>query len=223
LRRLPESYRAEEQAGGKLAADAVSGLRAAPLYGRHEGGLLSRALGIAVHSTLEELARLRATLSWDVARKDIARIVPRLVAQVRSAGVDAAEAKRIAVQAVEIALEASHDVTAQWILSPHEEAQSEASWVSVAGGAIKGVRVDRIFRAGLAPGSDGNDTWWIVDYKTMHADGLVAEKSLEELREIFRPQLEAYAHVLRQLHGADATIRAGLYYPRMKKLDWWGI
>jgi len=29
--------------------------------------------------------------------------------------------------------------------------------------------------------------------------------------------------VLRSLHGVDAVIRAGLYYPRMLALDWWEV
>jgi ATP-dependent helicase/nuclease subunit A len=38
------------------------------LHPRHEGGKLSRAFGTAVHSLLEELARLRATHEWEAAR-----------------------------------------------------------------------------------------------------------------------------------------------------------
>jgi hypothetical protein len=41
------------------------------------------------------------------------------------------------------------------------------------------------------------------------------------LRAIFAPQIETYAEVLRKLHGSDAQVRAGLYYPRMASLDWW--
>jgi len=43
------------------------------------------------------------------------------------------------------------------------------------------------------------------------------------LRPLFAPQLEAYAKVLRNLHGADTQIRAGLYYPRELLLDWWQL
>jgi hypothetical protein len=47
--------------------------------------------------------------------------------------------------------------------------------------------------------------------------------ALARLRPLFAPQLEAYARVLRNLHGEDAIIRAGLYYPRRSLLDWWEI
>jgi hypothetical protein len=43
------------------------------------------------------------------------------------------------------------------------------------------------------------------------------------LRRIFAPQIEAYAKVLRNLHGADEPICGGLYYPRMSLLDWWEL
>jgi hypothetical protein len=41
------------------------------------------------------------------------------------------------------------------------------------------------------------------------------------MREFFAPQLEAYAAVMRNLHGKDTRICAGLYYPRMLLFDWW--
>jgi hypothetical protein len=84
------------------------------------------------------------------------------------------------------------------------------------------VQVDRVFRAGLTPQTAGDDAWWIVDYKT-HAEPKDAAGGLVQLRALFAAQLEAYAQVLRSLHGADAVIRAGLYYPRMLALDWWEI
>ena len=79
-------------------------------------------------------------------------------------------------------------------------------------------------RAGAAPLSNVGDHWWIVDYKTAQSDG--GDKSnpaliLERLRPLFAPQIQAYATVLRKLHGPAARINAGLYYPRMSLFDWW--
>jgi len=192
-------------------------------YARHEGGLLSRALGSAVHALLEELARLRSTHEWEPARAALKRIVPRIAAQVRASGIEQAQAARIAAQALESAFSASCDPIGQWILSPHSEAASEVRWAGVVAGNLSTVRVDRVFRAGHAPGSEGEDCWWIVDYKTAHAENFDPATALPELRQIFTPQLEAYAAVLRNLRGADAPIHAGLYYPRMLLLDWWEI
>jgi hypothetical protein len=70
---------------------------------------------------------------------------------------------------------------------------------------------------------EGDNCWWIIDYKTAHADNLDPTQALPGLRPLFAPQVEAYAEVLRKLHGTDAAICAGLYYPRMLLLDWWKL
>jgi ATP-dependent exoDNAse (exonuclease V) beta subunit len=221
LKRLPADYAPPVPTGQKFAAQAVSGLSVEPFYKRHEGGLESRALGIAVHSVFEELARLRATQDWQSARKSAGNLKPRLIADARRAGLDRERAAQIAARALTISLDASSDPAAQWILSPHVEAASEVRWTGVDNGNLRVVQADRVFRAGFVPDVEGDSAWWIVDYKTAHAEGLDPDHVLSGLREIFAPQLEAYARVLRGLHGTDAVIRAGLYYPRMKKFDWW--
>lgn len=223
LRRLPANYRIGERVNPRRSQETISGLSAEPFYGRHEGGLLSRALGIAVHSVFEDLARLRATQDWEIAQQSIKTTELRLTAQMRALGLDPAQAARTAAKALETAIGALQDPMARWVLSPHADAGSEVRWAGVAGGGVHAVRVDRVFRAGLEPGSEGCDAWWIVDYKTAHAEDIDAERALPELRALFAPQLDAYARVLRGLHGTDAVIRAGLYYPRMKQFDWWEL
>jgi ATP-dependent exoDNAse (exonuclease V) beta subunit len=193
------------------------------LYSRHEGGLLSRALGIAVHAFLEELARLRTELDWEAARAKLQKFEPRIAANVRAAGVDQRASSNIAAEALQLALNASHTPQGRWILSPHADSDSEVRWAGIVSGSLRTVRVDRVFRAGLEPVSDGEEAWWIIDYKTAYAANpdLDPAAALRSLRTHFAPQLEAYAQILRNLHGTDATLRAGLYYPRMLLLDWW--
>jgi ATP-dependent helicase/nuclease subunit A len=193
------------------------------LYARHEGGTASRALGSAVHKLLEELARLRATHAWAAATNSLAQFVPRIVAQIRAAGIAQAKAHSIADRALEIALQAAHDPVCQWILSPHTGASSESAWTGVIADALRSVRVDRVFRAGLNPLTEGDEAWWIIDYKTAHADDLGPLVALPTLRGLFAPQLEAYAAILRNGENNNLPIHAGLYYPRMTLLDWWAI
>jgi ATP-dependent exoDNAse (exonuclease V) beta subunit len=193
------------------------------LYARHEGGPLSRALGTAVHALLEQIARLRESCDWQSARAAIHRFEPRITAQIRTTGVDPSQAAQIAAEALQIALDAANSPQGQWILSPHSEAASEAAYTGVLRGSLRTVRVDRVFRAGTAPGSEGEDCWWVIDYKTAHADNIDPAAALPELRRVFAPQVEAYATILRKVHGADAPMRAGLYYPRMLLLDWWEL
>jgi ATP-dependent exoDNAse (exonuclease V) beta subunit len=215
--------------GAGVGAQGISSPTGAPgldsetwersLYPRHEGGLLSRALGRAVHSLLEELARLRATLDWETARSALRGFEPCIQAQVRTVGVDPPQAARIAAEALQIALAASHDPVGAWILSPHKSAASEAAWTGVVAGSVRAVRVDRVFQAGPAPVAEGDDCWWIIDYKTAHAGDL----DLPALRSLFEPQIEAYAQLLRNQIGAEPEIIAGLFYPRSWTLDWWQL
>ena len=231
LRRLPLDYQpAPDEALGHPAKDSTviglgmgSGIGPRRLYARHEGGLLSRALGTAVHTLLEELARLRAKLDWEATRSALLQFEPGIAAQARAVGLDQPLATRIAAEAHQLALKASYDPIGSWILSPHAGAASEAGWTGVMAGGLRSVRVDRIFQAGLAPCTEGDDCWWIIDYKTAHADNMDPAQALPGLRQLFAPQVEAYSELLRKLHGTEARIIAGLYYPRMLLLDWWEL
>jgi ATP-dependent exoDNAse (exonuclease V) beta subunit len=235
LRRLPADYQYAPGAPSfpLLSAERVGNHDPQPanrstesgsrLYSRHEGGLVSRALGTAVHAFIEEFARLRTMADWQAARASLRQFQPRIESQIRALGIAPSQAVQIAANAIQIALNASHDPTGNWIISPHPGAASEVRWTGVIAGALTNIRVDRIFRAGLTPQSEGLTAWWIIDYKTAHADNLDPAASLSQLRPFFAPQLEAYAKVLRSLHGADSVIRAGLYYPRMLLLDWWEL
>lgn len=225
LRRLPADYLRpsnELLVAAQSPAGIGAGRRSLQLYERHEGGLLSRAFGIAVHRYFEELARLRLSNEWDAASAGLEKLAPNIAPQARAFGIDAAQAARIAGDALRAALKASHDPVCEWILSPHADAASEVRWVGVIEGNLRKVQVDRVFRAGTAPQKDGDGCWWIIDYKTYANESQFdAEAAPLRLRELFAPQLEAYAAVLRNLRGNEAPICAGLYYPHMLALDWW--
>ena len=90
-------------------------------------------------------------------------------------------------------------------------------------GTLHQIRIDRQFRAGAAPLAAGDDVLWIIDYKTAKADATNHTSTLAALRDTFAPQLEMYASILRNLHGPETTIRAGLFYPRITLFDWWEI
>jgi ATP-dependent exoDNAse (exonuclease V) beta subunit len=222
LRRLPPS---DQPACAELPSAAEEPLAGVGrLYERHEGGLISRALGKAVHELFQHLAQLLAMDTTEVARQSLALMQPRIAANLRAFGIEAGHADRIAAQALEMVLRAADDPQAQWILAAHADAASEARWTGVVSGGVRTVQVDRVFRAGPTPQYTGdNSTWWIVDYKTAHEDGLDPKAALPALRRMFAPQIEAYAKVLRNLHGAEAAVRGGLYYPRMALFDWWEL
>jgi ATP-dependent exoDNAse (exonuclease V) beta subunit len=232
VRRLPSSFR---PAFAELPS-AVEEPTVGPgrLYERHEGGVVSRALGNAVHELFQHFAKLLTTERSEAAQESLVRLQPRIAANVRAFGIDASQANRIAAQALEMVRRAARDPQAQWILSAHVDAASETRWTGVVAGTLRTVQVDRVFRAGPAPlSTDDNSTWWIVDYKTAdyknagdhsgQGASLDPEAALPGLRREFAPQIEAYAKVLRNLHGADAAVRGGIYYPRMALLDWWAL
>ena len=224
LRRLPPDFQTSFAIGANLGTPrAVVGLGDANPYRRHPGGQISRALGTAVHKLLEELARLRMTLDWEAALATLENVRPRIAASVRSAGVSQAKAENITAEAFACALSAAREAHGRWILSPHAEAVSESGWAGIISGNLHLVRVDRLFRAGLEPLQPGNDALWIIDYKTAHAENIDASLALQDFRSTFAPQLQMYAAVLRNLHGPQLQLRAGLYYPRMSLFDWWEI
>lgn len=222
LRRLPEDFAAPEmRAVSESPSRGMAGLGATPLYRRHEGGIVARALGRAVHILLEEAAQLRVRMDHAAARAALHALRPRAMAEARSSGIDPAQAEELAIQAIGIAERVLGDPAGGWILMPHADATSEASWTGVMDGVVRSVRADRVFRAGDVPGSANGDTWWVIDYKTAHPEGADPAKLIAELRPLFAAQLETYAQFLRKLYGDAVDVRVGLYYPRLLAFDWW--
>lgn len=224
VRRLPDDYEPPAlQLLERRASAAAISTSASSTYERHEGNLHSRLLGTAVHTLLEEFTRSQA--SGNPIRVNLCdpSVLRRLAADVRSAGLQTVEAEKLIARAAEIVQSVLQDPAAQWILAPHINAESEVGWTGLVDGAIRNVRIDRIFRAGHRPHSEGQDVWWIVDYKTAHPVFPSSTDPLPHLRPLFAPQLEVYAQVLRNLHGHSVKVMAGLFYPVLRLFDWWEI
>jgi hypothetical protein len=221
LRRLPPFFSSFSEESATQAGE--SAVQASALYQRHEGGLLSRALGRAVHLLLEELTGLHAVQPLAEACAALAARAPRAASQVRAAGLDAAAAERLGREALRLALQVAADPVGAWILAPHAEAESEPAWCGFVEGRLRTLRPDRVFLAGENPSEQGSGCWWIVDWKTAEAASESGARSLAELRAIFAPQLAAYAALLRRLKGNTMPIRAGLYYPRLRAFDFWPV
>jgi ATP-dependent exoDNAse (exonuclease V) beta subunit len=226
LRRLPPGFRSESEEPALAAGDEPL-VGAGRLYERHEGGLLSRALGKAVHALLQQFAQLLVSQTREAALAALTQQQPRIAATIRAAGIEPATANRVTAQALQIVRQAAGDPLAQWILAPHADAANEVRWTGVVAGSLRTVQVDRVFRAGVAPqiiaASPSEETWWIIDYKTAHEDGLDPASALPEFRSQFAPQIEAYAAILRNLRGKDIHLCGGLYYPRMALFDYWQL
>ena len=190
LRRLPPDFKLSSPSSVHVQTPGTPGLDSqtgdSMLYTRHEGGQISRALGTAVHSCLQSLAHLRKTGEWPAARAALQQFEPRITAQIRACGIDPAKSADLAREALRLALAASTEPNGQWILSPHADDATEARWIGILSGSLRTVQVDRVFRAGPTTLSEGSDVWWIVDYKTVHADEPDPAAALARLRRNLR-------------------------------------
>jgi ATP-dependent helicase/nuclease subunit A len=175
-----------------------------------------------VHALFERAARL---FEEGATESDLRALLPsfrtQAAALARNDALPSAEAESCARRATEALEKALADPHGLWILKPHPEAQTESSWTGMINGVPRTLRIDRSFRAGPGPLSEGADCLWIIDYKTAtHGEsGLAAFLEAEKLQ--YAEQLESYGRMMRLAHGSDFRLRLGLYYPLLRELLWW--
>ncbi|MCL2660790.1 MAG: UvrD-helicase domain-containing protein, partial [Acidobacteriaceae bacterium] len=187
---------------------------------RPEGSLNARALGNGVHVFLELLAR---QISEGASAKSLLDEIKtwdgRIMTMLRGEGLSSAEAAKLLPQ-VRTALENTLlDADGLWILSAHQDAASEQE-LTVWEDKPRSVRMDRIFRAGNEPRADGQDTLWIIDYKTTQPSSPDVEGFLQAERKLYAPQMETYARVMR-VRDPQSDLRLALYFPLLPRLVWW--
>ena len=99
----------------------------------------------------------------------------------------------------------------RWILDRnHREARCELPLTALLDGRPRHLVVDRTF-------VDAEGTRWIIDYKTGRHEGGDPEAFLDQEKERYRTQLEAYAAAFRLLEP-ERPLRVALYHPM---LDGW--
>ena len=183
-------------------------------FERPEGSFEARAFGNAVHGFLEALAKaLSEGAVADTLLNEVAGWEARITAVLRSDGLSPGSVQRLTPRVVTALTNTLRDPQGLWVLRSHVDAASEfalTSWIE----ARSSVRLDRVFRAGVAPLSEGSDCLWIVDYKTTTHGAEGVEEFLAKERMKYAPQMEAYARVMK---GA----RVGLYYPMLPRFIWW--
>ena len=216
LQRLPADWKP----AGDVTVDVADRLEQAATIERPRGSLAARAFGTVVHALLEELARLPA-----IDLDELRGWRGRALAMLRSAGLPGAEAEPQSAEVVRALVAVLQDPTGRWILGARADAQTEISWSSWSapqGGVVQTLRGDRIFRAGEEPGSVAETHLWIVDYKTARRGAAGVDAFLHSEKEKYLRQLEAYAGVMRKVHGENLPLRLALYYPLLARLVWWG-
>ncbi|MGB7190554.1 MAG: UvrD-helicase domain-containing protein [Acidobacteriaceae bacterium] len=178
-------------------------------FERPHGSRDARQKGSVVHALLEQLSRGVPPASLEAAARSLLRGFAYSGRGLEDGIAEVLAAVRNCVD----------DPEGAWILAPHAQAQSEASWTGWKDGALETLRADRVFLAGATARAEGEDHLWIVDYKMSAPAG--DEDFLAKQRETYAPQLARYARALRDAEGIDLPVCFGLYYPRIARLDWW--
>jgi ATP-dependent exoDNAse (exonuclease V) beta subunit len=217
LHRLPVDWKRPESAAPREAQE-----RNLEVIDRPRGSLAARAFGTVVHALLEDMTRLP---SIEAAGDELRSWRPRAMAMLRSAGLPRAEAEPQAAEVVRALQGVLQDAKGRWILGARAGAQTETSWsgwvASEGADVVRTLRGDRIFRAGATPCSTEETHLWIVDYKTARHGASGLDAFLESEKEKYLQQLEAYAAVMRKVHGENQPLRLALYYPLLTRLVWW--
>jgi ATP-dependent helicase/nuclease subunit A len=216
LHRLPADWKPP----GDVTVDVPDSAGQTETIERPRGSLAARAFGTVVHALLEEFARLPG-----IDLDELRGWRSRASAMLRSAGLPRVEAEPQSAEVVRALVAVLQDPTGRWILGARADAQTEISWSSWSapedGGVVQTLRGDRIFRAGAEPHSSDETHLWIVDYKTARHGTSGIDAFLQSEKEKYLQQLEAYAGVMRKVHGENLPLRLALYYPLLTRLVWW--
>jgi ATP-dependent exoDNAse (exonuclease V) beta subunit len=172
-------------------------------------GQTLRDVGTVVHRVLQRIAQ-QGLEEWPEGL--VVDRLPAIRAQLQEVGVPWAELDGAAQRAVAALRQALSTERGRWVLSAHEEAVSEWELSGMLRGRILHRKLDRTFVA------DG--VRWIIDYKTGTHEGSGLEEFLDNERERYRQQLEAYAELVAQLDARP--VRLGLYFPLINGWREWG-
>ncbi|MGI4757854.1 MAG: UvrD-helicase domain-containing protein [Janthinobacterium lividum] len=201
-----------------------------PQFARPEGTFGARAVGSSIHAFLERLAeeyrqRLQTGTSAEDAATGLLRELPTwkpsIFATLRAGGLPPDAAKRASETVSRALRNLLETEDGRWLLLPHPGAASEAAWRSEADAGTLRVRLDRSFFAGPAPHAPGDDTLWIVDFKTADRAANEQDSFLAEERTRYSGQLQTYAEMRLRVLPAGTPVMLALCYPLMSRLIHW--
>jgi ATP-dependent exoDNAse (exonuclease V) beta subunit len=170
----------------------------------HWVGDTLRHIGTVVHQVLKQIADDGIPM-WN--EEKVRKNRPSYLSALASLGVPPREIKRAADRIEAAILHAITDERGKWLLDKHANAACEYSICGVLEGRIVSARIDRTF-------VDGQDTRWIIDYKSSLHEGTGIEEFLDNECSRYRDQLTRY----RSLFGLmeNRPIRTALYFPLLK-------
>ncbi len=162
----------------------------------------ARRIGTVAHRLLRRIGE-DGVDSWQADR--VAAQRPYVEREFIALGFTTAEAGAAAGQVLDALQTTLGDARGRWLFErTHADAHSEWALTHWHDGTFVHGVLDRSFVS-----ADG--TRWIVDFKLSRHEGGDVEGFLDQERERYRPQLDAYAAALRELEARP--IRVGLYFP----------
>jgi ATP-dependent exoDNAse (exonuclease V) beta subunit len=168
-------------------------------------GETARHAGTVVHRWLQRIAG-EGLEHWDAER--VERLRPAFRRALAARGVNEADLEAASLRVAAALRGSLEDERARWILGPHDDARTEHRLTLSAGGRVRAVAIDRMFRH--------EGALWIIDYKTSTHEGGALEPFLDRELERYRPQLEGYRAAF-----AHEPVRLGLYFPLVKGWREW--
>ena len=102
------------------------------------------------------------------------------------------------------------DATGRWVLGPHPGASSEAALTGVGDDGLVNVFLDRTF-------VDEEGMRWIIDYKSVVADGSQVREFIGRETARYAPQLQRYLAFAQAAFGEHA--RAAIYFTALPHLE----
>jgi ATP-dependent helicase/nuclease subunit A len=168
----------------------------------HWVGSSARHTGTIVHRWLQKAADGIVQLSLD----SLAELRPTSRRWSERLGVPAKEVDEICDRVEQAVRGILSDARGQWALYGAGYAELPVS--GIWNGNVESVVIDRVR-------IDDDGVHWIIDYKTSAHEGGDLEGFLNQETERYRPQLEKYAALYREL--SNAAVRVALYFPLLQE------
>jgi ATP-dependent exoDNAse (exonuclease V) beta subunit len=167
-------------------------------------GETARHVGTVVHHWLQRIANDEMR-GWDAKRIDALRLL--FARELERRGIQASRSRDAAGLVADALKNSLADERGRWLLGPHPEARSEHRLRMRGMDGVRSYVIDRLFR-------DAAGARWIVDFKTSRHEGGGVEEFLDEQKNRYQSQLNAYA-------AAFERARLGLYFPILRGWREW--
>lgn len=193
------------------------------VFTRPEGSFSARAFGNVVHRMLHLLStRLQQGQTMASLQAELSSWLGRVLVALRSEGLAREQATAEATRVLHALEAALGDPEGAWLLLPQRDARNESPVPSTDGVRQGSLRADRTFIAGSAPLSEPEPGYlWVIDYKTAELGGRTRESFLNEEKQKYAAQMQAYADAAIAAGNPPDRLILALYFPLLPALVYW--